>query len=134
MFTLNCNRMKNQFKYALLVTLTGMFLGGCYEDVISPESDPDGPPQSVSFKLDLAPLLKTKCGLDGCHVPGAHKPFLDVEAKSFVNIVSGGFVNTLVPKESIIYKQINSSMLEYIPAKSDRQKVFDWIRNGAPNN
>lgn len=59
---------------------------------------------------------------------------MDVEANTYINIVSGGYVNTLIPKESIIYKQINSSMLEYIPAQSDRQKVFDWIRNGAPNN
>ncbi|HNB31982.1 MAG: hypothetical protein K1X68_10340 [Saprospiraceae bacterium] len=126
--------MKMNYIFIFLGILFGFFLAGCYKDVIQPGSDPDGPPQSVSFKQDLSPLFKAKCGLTGCHVPGSHKPNMDVEANTYINIVSGGYVNTLIPKESIIYKQINSSMLEYIPAQSDRQKVFDWIRNGAPNN
>jgi hypothetical protein len=29
---------------------------------------------------------------------------------------------------------INGEMKEYIPSAADRQKVYDWIRNGAPNN
>lgn len=119
---------------ACLIFMALWGFSGCYQDVISPEADPDGPPQSISFKEDLAPLLKSKCALAGCHVAGAHKPYLEDESKSYVNIVSGGFVNTLIPKESVIYKQINGSMSEYIPSKADKQKVYDWIRNGAPNN
>jgi hypothetical protein len=127
--------MKSILKYALLAVGMALTMSSCYEDVITPGTDPDGPPQAVSFNLDLAPLLKTKCGTDdGCHTQGDHKPFLDNLEQSFVNIKSGGFVNTVVPKESILYKQINGSMAEYIPSKADRQKVFDWIRNGAPNN
>jgi hypothetical protein len=55
-------------------------------------------------------------------------------ADSYNQILNGGFVNILVPKESILYKKINSDMKEYIPSATDRQKVYDWIRNGAPNN
>ncbi len=95
--------------------------------------DPDGPPQNVSFKTDVAPMLNTKCALPGCHVSGAHKPYLTVPG-SYESIVNGGFVNLLVPKESVMYKMINGEMKEYIPAAADRQKVYDWIRTGALNN
>lgn len=127
--------MKRLIYNLIWVLFLGLFLNSCYKDVISPETDPDGPPQAVSFKEEIAPLVKTKCGSDkGCHVPGDHKPYLDDLSLSYRNLVNGGFVNTLIPKESKLYIQINGSMAEYIPSKSDRQKIYDWIRNGAPNN
>ena len=108
---------------------------GCYKDTILPEFavDPDGPPQSVSFATDLAPILNTKCALSGCHSSGDHKPYMPTGI-AYQQIVSGGFVNTMLPKESILYKMINGEMKEYMPSAADRQKVYDWIRNGAPNN
>jgi hypothetical protein len=108
---------------------------GCYKDIIFPEAafDPDGPPQLVSFKVDVAPMLNSKCALSGCHVSGAHKPYMPSDV-SYQQIVNGGFVNTILPKESTIYKMINGEMREYIPAAADRQKVYDWIRTGALNN
>ncbi len=126
--------MKRHIKKLALILMMGIFIIGCYKDVISPESDPDGPAQSVSFKNDLAPLLHAKCTAVGCHVNGGHKPYVDDEAVSYRNLTSGGFVNTLIPKESILYKQINGSMSEFIPSKKERQLIYDWIRNGAPNN
>jgi hypothetical protein len=113
----------------------GISLTGCYKDIILPDSavDPDGPPQAVSYRTDLAPIFNSQCALSGCHVSGAHKPYLATTI-SYQEIVNGGFVNLIVPKESILYKKINGEMKEYIPSASDRQKVYDWIRNGAPNN
>lgn len=120
---------------AACVLLFAIGFIGCYRDVILPEGaiDPDGPPQPVSYKTELAPLFNTKCALAGCHVSGAHKPYLNTDI-SYQQIVNGGFVNLLIPKESIFYKKINGEMREYIPSAADRQKVYDWIRNGAPNN
>jgi hypothetical protein len=121
--------------YAALVFVMGISFTGCYKDVIFPEVavDPDGPPQLVSFKVDLAPLLNSKCALSGCHVSGAHKPYMPSDV-SYQQIVNGGFVNTTLPKESTLYKMINGEMREYMPSATDRQKVYDWIRNGALNN
>jgi hypothetical protein len=116
------------------VLFIGLFVTSCYKDIINPDSDPEGTPQSVSFKEDLAPLFKSKCTNAGCHVVGAHKPYLENPEVSFRNIVNGGFVNTFIPKESILYKQVYGAMTEFIPSKSDKQLVYDWIRNGAPNN
>ncbi len=127
--------MKRIFLYASLLMIMGTGITGCYKDIIMPETavDPDGPPQFVSYKDQLAPLFNTTCALSGCHVSGAHKPYM-ATAISYTEIVNGGFVNLLIPKESILYKKINGEMKEYIPSASNRQKVYDWIRNGAPNN
>ena len=127
--------MKQITIYCTLIFIAGFALTGCYKDVIMPDAlvNPDGPPQAVSYKTDLAPLFNSNCALSGCHVSGARKPYL-ITADSYLQITNGGYVNTLIPKESILYKKINGEMKEYIPSATDRQKVYDWIRNGAPNN
>ena len=118
-----------------LVLAVGIGLTSCYKDIIVPklESNPDGPPQQVSFKTELAPLFNSSCALAGCHVSGGHKPYMATDL-SYLQIVNGGFVNTALPKESILYKMIYGDMSPYISSASDKQKVYDWIRNGAPNN
>jgi hypothetical protein len=107
----------------------------CYKDIIKPTLavDPEGPPQPVSFKNELAPLLNSNCALAGCHVSGSHKPYMTTDV-SYQQIVNNGYVNTTLPKESQLYKMINGEMQQYIPKAADRQKIYDWIRNGAPNN
>jgi hypothetical protein len=115
---------------ALVIAFTG-----CYKDIIKPplEQNSDGPPQPVSYKNELAPLFNSDCAKSGCHATGGHKPYMETEV-SYEQIVNGGYVNLLVPKESILYIMIHGEMAEYIPSDSDKQKVYDWIRNGAPNN
>jgi hypothetical protein len=126
--------MKHKMYPGLIVAVT-LALTSCYKDVILPDAtvDPDGPPQAVSFQAELVPLFASSCALSGCHVSGAHKPYLTADI-SYQQLVNGGFINTLIPKESILYKKINGEMREYIPSATNRQKVYDWIRNGAPNN
>lgn len=127
--------MKKSLLYTVIILLTGFGMTGCYKDVIYPPVvlDPDGPPQAVSFKNDIAPVLNANCATAGCHAAGAHKPYLSTDV-SYIQITSGGFVNLSVPKESILYKEINGGMKEFIPSAADRQKVYDWIRTGALNN
>lgn len=117
---------------SILVLVT---LSGCYKDVILPDIaiDPDGPPQAVSFSTDLAPIFDASCTDVGCHVSGSRKPYLTIDM-SYQQLVSGGYVNTEIPKQSSLYIFINGEMREYMPSAADRQKVYDWIRNGAPNN
>ena len=127
--------MKSILKYTGLLLLLVIGFTSCYKDVIKPELavDPDGPPAQVSFQNELAPIFNTRCATAGCHSSGAHKPFLTPDI-SYTQIVNGGFVNLALPKESILYKNIYGEMAQYLPSKTDRQKVYDWIRNGAPNN
>jgi len=127
--------MKRIVVYAILLFIVGFGIAGCYKDYIIPATltDPDGPPQFVSYNAELKPLFNSNCAKSGCHLSPAHKPYLNSEV-SYNELINGGFVNTLVPKESILYIKINGDMKEFIPSAEDRQKVYDWIRNGAPNN
>ena len=127
--------MKRISIFTGLLLLIAIGFAGCYKDIVIPQlaNDPDGPPQPVSFKNELAPLFNAKCTEAGCHVTGAHKPYLTTDI-SYNQIVGGGFVNTALPKESVLYKYVYGEMSQYIPSSADKQKVYDWIRNGAPNN
>lgn len=127
--------MKHLLLYIGLILLGGLALQSCYKDIIKPDlpKDPNAPPQQVSFKNELAPLFNAKCTDVGCHVTGGHHPYLTTDV-SYQEIVNGGFVNTSLPKESILYKRIYGDMGVHMPSITDRQKVYDWIRNGTPNN
>ncbi len=125
--------MKRLLIYFMVLVVLGTT--GCYKDVILPDvaANPDGPPQVVSYGIDIKPMVASKCASAGCHVTGAHKPYMTPDI-SYLQIVNGGYVNTVIPKESILYQKINGEMKEYIPSASDRQKIYDWIRTGAQNN
>lgn len=127
--------MKRLLIYSGLLFAMGFMLTGCYKDINIPPTvaDPDGPPQAVSYSAELMPLFNSSCALSGCHLSGGHHPYLNT-AVSYNELINGGFVNTDIPKQSILYIMINSDMKTYIPSAADRQKVYDWIRNGAPNN
>jgi hypothetical protein len=127
--------MKRLLIYVNLIAAIGFVLTGCYKDVSLPDAafNPDGPPQAVSFNTELKPLFNSSCAKSGCHVSGAHQPYMTSDL-SYLQIVNGGFVNTIIPKESILYQKINGEMKEFIPSQTDRQKVYDWIRTGALNN
>ena len=129
--------MKRKLHLTLVLTAsTLLFISGCYDDVISPGSDPNGPPQFVSFSGDLIPIFDRNCNSSGCHddVP-AHAPSL-VPDKAYNDLMAGGYVNTAVPDQSTLYVVVNTGQMPPSGAlnSSDKQKILDWIRNGAPNN
>ena len=130
--------MKRIFIYTGIIFTFIIVLSGCYKDIITPEmaSGPDDlPPQQVSFQTELAPMFNTSCAISGCHASGAHAPYLTT-ALAYTQIVNGGFLNLAAPKESKFYQMVTGDMAQYMPtpAKTNAQKVYDWIRNGAPNN
>jgi hypothetical protein len=116
--------------------LAGLILSGCYKDIIHPGADPNGPPQSVSFSGDLIPIFNKSCNSSGCHdgVP-TKNPSLSPD-KAYNALMSGGYINTLVPGNSSIYLSVkdNSMPIGGSLTAAEKQKILDWIRNGAPNN
>jgi hypothetical protein len=124
--------------WTILCIISGVTIAsiGCYKDVISPGSDPNGPPQFVSFSGDLIPIFNDHCNSTGCHdeVP-AHEPSL-VPEKAYNALIAGGFVNTAVPTSSTLYVVVQTGSMPPTGALNpqDTQKILDWIRNGAPNN
>jgi hypothetical protein len=125
--------MKRLFIYGGILLFLSLGIGGCYQDVIVAPVSQSKPPQFVSYSADLQAIWNTNCALSGCHVPGGQMPYL-TEDLSYDQLVGGGYVNTVVPEDSKLYIAINGIMMPHIPSASDRQKVYDWIRNGAPNN
>jgi hypothetical protein len=125
--------MKRILIFIGLALFTGISLVSCYQDVIIPPVAQESPPQFVSYSGDLQPLWDEHCALSGCHVPGGQVPYLVADI-SYDQLVGGGYVNTAKPEESKLWVALNGVMMSHLPSASDRQKVFDWIRNGAPNN
>jgi hypothetical protein len=127
--------MKRLIIFGGLLFVIGIAITGCYKDVILPKAgaDPNAPPVQYSFKTDIAPMLNTDCAKSGCHVAGAQAPDMET-AVSYNSLVNGGFVDTVIPSQSVIYQMITGNMEEHMPLATDRQKVLDWIRTGAINN
>lgn len=124
--------MKRLLIYAGVLFFTSFVLSSCYKDVILPSVVTTKPPQYVSFSSDLQPIFSANCALSGCHVNGSQTPYLSADV-SYQQLL-GGFVNTIKPDQSELYIQINGNMQVHIPDAAERQKIYDWIRNGAPNN
>lgn len=125
--------MKSKIIISLAVILVG--LAGCKKDVIDPGPDPNAPPQFVSFKSDLVPLFSKSCALSGCHDGVSHNPALTSD-KAYSSITSGGYISLQAPSSSILYGEVKSGSMPPTGALKaiDVQKIYDWIRNGAPNN
>jgi hypothetical protein len=124
--------MKRILLYGGLLLFMGIGIVSCYKDVIIPKVAQEAPPQFVSYSGDLQPLWDENCALSGCHVKGGQAPYLTEDVS--YNQLLGGYVNTVVPEDSRLWIALNGVMMSHLPSASDRQKVFDWIRNGAPNN
>ena len=128
--------MRSKILLVYVGVLITVAFSGCYKDVLSPGKDPNAPPQQVSFSGDLVPIFAADCSLSGCHdaVP-AHKPSL-TPTNAYNAIISGGYINLVVPTSSILYGEVKSGSMPPTGAlkSTDVQKILDWIRIGAPNN
>ena len=118
-----------------MIGLVVSLITGCYYDVVTP-ANTNAPPQFVSFSGDLQPIFDLNCNKQGCHDGVAHDPDLTPN-NSYNALVNGGFVNTTIPDQSILYTEVKSGSMPIggSPLSAgDVQKILDWIRNGAPNN
>lgn len=114
----------------VLLALVMVFQGCEYSTVtpISPVKD-----QQVSYQLDIQiPIFDEKCL--SCHMPGTAPPDLS-SGNSYNSLFSGGFIDSITPSQSNLYKAMISggSMSSYCNA-SDAQTVLTWITQGAKNN
>ena len=125
--------MKRQKRYFGMVLFMWIALSSCYKDVIAPAVATTAPAKFESFSNDIQPIFTSNCALSGCHVVGSQTPYL-IAGMAYQDLVGGGFVNTVVPTQSTLYIMINGDMEVHIPSATERQAIYDWIRNGAPNN
>jgi len=127
--------MKRQITF-ITIAIAVVALQSCYKDIISPGSDPNGPPQQVSFSGDIIPILNNNCNTSGCHDAVPTKNPSLVPEKAFASLMNGGYVNTIAPHTSAFYTMVKGGAMppSGTVKQADIQKILDWIRNGAPNN
>lgn len=125
--------MKRKLINTSLVFVLWVGFSSCYKDVILPPVTHNTPPKFESFSNDIQPIFTSNCALSGCHVVGSQTPYL-VSGMAYQDLLGGGYINTVVPTSSILYQMINGDMEVHIPSATQRQAIYDWIRNGAPNN
>jgi hypothetical protein len=123
---------KNKMKIIGLVLLVLVFLSACTSKTIVYPSTSTGP---VSFSKDVLPLFANNCAKSGCHITGGIAPDLSA-GNAFNSLISGGYVNTTTPAQSLIYTVVISSgaMNSHLPNFSDQQVILNWIKQGANNN
>jgi hypothetical protein len=118
----------------IVMIVTGVSITGCYKDIIVPPITQSGPPPSVSFNEQILPILTTNCAKSGCHVPGSQMPYMD-SAEAYKDLINGGFVNIVVPNQSIIYQELDGGPMQVnIPSQADINLIYYWIENGAQDN
>ena len=125
-------RTKLIFYFSLLIFITTI-IHGCYYDE---EIIYEGLPQNVSLKNDVTPIFTRNCSITGCHdaVP-AHAPSL-VPENAYNALLNGGYINTIDPVNSTIYREVASgNMPPSGPISVNDQKIIlAWITEGAQDN
>ena len=118
---------------ALIGTI--LALSACYYE--NPPEPLPIEPEDVSFNTHILPILVQTCALEECH-DGTEKPDLSFD-KAYNSIKSGGYLNPVYPKESILFKSVDYSGGLGMPPSGqlsplDRELILIWISKGAPND
>jgi hypothetical protein len=127
--------MKSKLLYYLVIGLSFAFgLNACYYDKVATFQ---GVPTNVSLKNDVQPIFDRTCNMSGCHDnKPTHAPSL-IAANTYNALISGGYVNTVDPANSILYLEVNGGGMPInAPPLSDNDKklILGWITDGAKNN
>ena len=95
-------------------------------------------PDSISFNDHIIPIFNANCNTANCHSGSSPAGFLDLSpsvAYSKLLKKGSGYVDTINPKNSILYIQITSTM----PPSGDMDPcdiamILKWIEQKAKNN
>ncbi len=123
--------------YTLLLCL--LFAFSCDNDEadepIDPEENPCGFADTISFSLDIVPLLETYCYFPGsanvCHADGGFAP-------GFYTSHAGVFeARTKIMQRAITIGDMPPTYSTEGPTsmtECDQEKLRLWLEDGAPNN
>ncbi|MDI1354505.1 MAG: hypothetical protein PSX36_06290 [bacterium] len=117
--------------FLVIALIIAIPFSSCEKEYFKPvQVDPNVP---VSYKTDVEPLWAAKCMGSGCH-GGSVPPNLSV-GKSYASLIEGLYVDTLNPAASLLMIKLNKDMPPggLLP-QPDRDKVQNWIKQGAKDN
>lgn len=128
-------RLKPAFAALFLSLIIGLAVG-CEHDPeeMATESGSDCPTGTVSFATEIAPLVKTNCGIPSCHVPGgngngtyvsgpdATVDYAEVKAK----VDNGSFNDRVLVQKDMPQ---GGSLTD-----CEKNRISEWLNAGAPNN
>lgn len=113
-----------------------LFFSCSYDEVLPDENIviielPEG--EVLSYAKAIQPIFTANCLGIGCH-DGSVEPKLSA-GESYEALKTGGYINTVTPKNSSIYKVIitGGSMISFANA-TERATILKWIEEGALNN
>ena len=91
----------------------------------------------VSFSKDLSPIFDKSCSR--CHAGSGVRAGLDLS--TYASTMKGGTGGPAVvagdPDKSTLYTLVKSGVMPFGGSRlsdSDAQKIYEWIKAGAPNN
>jgi hypothetical protein len=124
-------KIKNRISWSLLVPvilLAGSVLfSACEKFAYQTESiDPEKP---VLFQTQIQPIFTNNCIT--CH-KGSRNPDLR-DDNSYLSLQSGGYLSQPAEKSRLYSKLISGSHSPYT-IDSEKQLIFNWIKQGALNN
>jgi len=120
-------KMLRQLMAAIIIITAIVSLSSCEKYTYMPEVI--NPTDSVHFQAEIQPIFDAKCIT--CHGPIKAPNLRD--GYSYEALTEGGYVEQ--PGEtSILYTKMTGA--EHSPRSSDvdKQKVLNWINQGAHNN
>ncbi len=112
---------------SLIVSI--VFTTGCYYDKVIPAGAPEG---DISYSEDMQPLFDASC--IACH-NGGGIPLNLKPSVSYAELIFGDYIDKSNPKNSILYKEINTGGdMEQYATDTERAMTLKWIEQGAQNN
>lgn len=111
------------------------FFTACKKSVfINPEL-----PDTVSFQKHIVPIFNNNCNTSGCHSGNSPQAGLNLESgKAYKQLWAKSMLDTLHPKNSLLYFQMTSSDKPMPPSglldTFYTKEVLKWIQQGAKNN
>ncbi len=98
-------------------------------------------PDSVSFQTHILPIFRQNCSLSGCHSgtsPSANLNLEDAVAYAKLSKKSAGYIDTINPKNSVLYASM-VSISNPMPPKGNLDTctihlIIRWMEQKAKNN
>ena len=106
------------------------------EEELIVDEDPNSIPETITYSITIAPLIKSSCATTSCH--SGSSPTAGLNLETYSNVMTIVTANDL--DKSLLYGVITHTQLPSMPknasklADSDIENVKNWILDGGKND